>query len=110
MQLKTVVGWLLVAFAIYCAIDPFSHSSLSGFPNFVSYEVKLPDTNLIPTNKDPFNLLQKSDIILLGQIQGPESLAFDPLGRGPYTGVADGRILFWDGSKWTQFAVTSSNR
>ncbi|CAO2840926.1 unnamed protein product [Amaranthus hypochondriacus] len=110
MHSKTVVGWLLVALAIYCAIDPFNHSSLSGFPNFVSYEVKLPDTNLIPTNKDPFNLLQKSDIRLLGQIQGPESLAFDPLGRGPYTGVADGRILFWDGSKWTQFAVTSSNR
>ncbi|XP_072056307.1 protein STRICTOSIDINE SYNTHASE-LIKE 3-like [Arachis hypogaea] len=39
-----------------------------------------------------------------------ESIAFDPLGRGPYTGVADGRILFWNGHSWTHFAYTSPNR
>ncbi|XLU67860.1 hypothetical protein S245_026913, partial [Arachis hypogaea] len=38
------------------------------------------------------------------------SIAFDPLGRGPYTGVADGRILFWNGHSWTHFAYTSPNR
>ncbi|MCO5597553.1 hypothetical protein L7F22_051631 [Adiantum nelumboides] len=43
---------------------------------------------------------------------GPESLAFDPQGRGPYTGVADGRILRWDGPSlgWTDFSTTSPNR
>nr|AFK33536.1 unknown [Medicago truncatula] len=43
---------------------------------------------------------------------GPESLVFDSHGGGPYTGVADGRILKWKGKKrgWTEFAVTSSNR
>ena len=43
---------------------------------------------------------------------GPESLVFDSHGEGPYTGVADGRILKWEGKKrgWTEFAVTSSNR
>jgi len=28
---------------------------------------------------------------------GPESLAFDPDGEGPYTGVSDGRIMKWRG-------------
>ncbi|KAJ4978985.1 hypothetical protein NE237_009765 [Protea cynaroides] len=37
-------------------------------------------------------------------------MAFDPLGRGPYTGVADGRIIFWNGESWTHFAYTSPNR
>lgn len=43
---------------------------------------------------------------------GPESFAFDPLGKGPYTGISDGRIIRLDenGSQWTNFAVTSSNR
>ena len=43
---------------------------------------------------------------------GPESLVFDSNGEGPYTGVADGRILKWEGKErgWTEFAVTSSNR
>lgn len=110
MGARMVLGWLLLALAIYCGLDPFNHSSISGFPNFVSLEIKLPDWSVIPVNKDPLNLLQKSDIKLVGQIQGPESLAFDPLGRGPYTGVADGRILFWDGYNWTDFAYTSANR
>uniref|UniRef100_A0A803N5G0 Strictosidine synthase conserved region domain-containing protein n=1 Tax=Chenopodium quinoa TaxID=63459 RepID=A0A803N5G0_CHEQI len=43
---------------------------------------------------------------------GPESLAFDPSGAGPYTSVADGRILKWDpnSSSWVDFAFTSSSR
>ncbi|CAI8613878.1 unnamed protein product [Vicia faba] len=43
---------------------------------------------------------------------GPESLVFDSRGEGPYTGVADGRVLKWEGEErgWTEFAVTSSNR
>ena len=31
------------------------------------------------------------------QVFGPESLEFDNLGRGPYTGLADGRIVRWMG-------------
>lgn len=110
MRLIIILSWLLLALAIYCGLDPFKHSSISGFPNFVSHEVKLPDWSQVPTDKDPLNLLQNSDIKFAGQIQGPESLVFDPNGRGPYTGIADGRILFWDGSNWTDFAYTSANR
>ncbi|KAL6530538.1 hypothetical protein OROMI_028427 [Orobanche minor] len=41
---------------------------------------------------------------------GPESLAFDSDGVGPYTGVSDGRIIRWQAneSRWVDFAETSS--
>ena len=36
---------------------------------------------------------------------GPESLAFDHRGGGPYTGVSNGRVLRWNGrTGWTEFA------
>ncbi|XP_047332540.1 protein STRICTOSIDINE SYNTHASE-LIKE 2-like [Impatiens glandulifera] len=43
---------------------------------------------------------------------GPESLAFDPNGGGPYAGVSDGRIIKWipDQRRWIDFALTSSQR
>lgn len=46
----------------------------------------------------------------LARAVGPESLVFDPNGEGPYTGVADGRILKWNGGEWVEFAVTSPKR
>lgn len=110
MTPRRFVGLVILLLAIYCGLDPFKHSAISEFPDFVSHEVDMPPWSLIPTVKDEKNLLQNSEIKFLNQIQGPESIAFDPLGRGPYTGVADGRILFWDGLKWTDFAFTSNNR
>ncbi|XP_004243243.1 protein STRICTOSIDINE SYNTHASE-LIKE 10-like [Solanum lycopersicum] len=56
------------------------------------------------------NVLSKSEIIQLNGAIGPESVAFDPNGEGPYIGVADGRILKFQGSHWADFAVTSSQR
>ncbi|GJN34128.1 hypothetical protein PR202_gb22770 [Eleusine coracana subsp. coracana] len=37
---------------------------------------------------------------------GPESLAFDHRGDGPYTGVSNGRVLRWRGARrgWAEFA------
>lgn len=56
--------------------------------------------------------LHSSETIKLAGAVGPESLAFDPNGGGPYVGVADGRILKWQGHErgWVDFAVTSSQR
>ncbi|KAL0555060.1 hypothetical protein IC582_008992 [Cucumis melo] len=56
--------------------------------------------------------LHSATVISVTGAVGPESLIFDPNGEGPYTGVADGRILKWtgDGRGWTDFAVTSSDR
>ncbi|CAN1170658.1 Protein STRICTOSIDINE SYNTHASE-LIKE 3 [Linum perenne] len=100
---------IFLLLAVYSAIDPFNHSAISEFPDFVSHPIEMPPWSEVPAEKDDQNLLQRSEIKFLGQIQGPESLAFDPLGRGPYTGVADGRVLFWNGEKWTDFAYTSDN-
>lgn len=43
---------------------------------------------------------------------GPESLAFDSVGGGPYTGVSDGRIIKWEENegRWMDFATTSAQR
>ncbi|KAL4313143.1 hypothetical protein GQ457_01G013040 [Hibiscus cannabinus] len=43
---------------------------------------------------------------------GPESVAFDPLGNGPYVGVSDGRIIKWHKNehRWIDFGTTSRNR
>ncbi|KAG6771197.1 hypothetical protein POTOM_022544 [Populus tomentosa] len=43
---------------------------------------------------------------------GPESFAFDSLGKGPYASLSDGRIIKWQGNRkgWTDFAVASPNR
>jgi hypothetical protein len=45
-------------------------------------------------------------------VLGPESIAFDPMGYGPYTGVSNGRILKWQGKMlgWTDFAYNSMYR
>ncbi|KAF8116192.1 hypothetical protein N665_0020s0048 [Sinapis alba] len=97
-------------FAIYCALDPFKHSSISKYPDFQTHKIDMPPLSSLPKERDHENLLQNSEIRFSNEVQGPESIAFDPLGRGPYTGVADGRILFWDGTRWTDFAYTSNNR
>lgn len=110
MTPRGLISAFFLLLALYCAVDPFNHSAISGFPDFVSYKIDMPDWSIVPKERDRENLLQRSEIRFLNQVQGPESVAFDPLGRGPYTGVADGRILFWNGEKWTDFACTSSNR
>uniref|UniRef100_A0ACD6A3E3 Uncharacterized protein n=1 Tax=Avena sativa TaxID=4498 RepID=A0ACD6A3E3_AVESA len=40
-----------------------------------------------------------------GTVRGPESVAFDAHGEGPYSGVSDGRVLKWNGDKigWTTY-------
>lgn len=80
------------------------------------------DNNTISfQNSDKFNqefknhtsLLHKAAVIPMpGGAAGPESLAFDRRGGGPFTGVSDGRILRWraNESRWVDFAVTSPER
>ncbi|XP_074279638.1 protein STRICTOSIDINE SYNTHASE-LIKE 10-like [Silene latifolia] len=41
---------------------------------------------------------------------GPESIAFDCKGEGPYAGISDGRIIKWEGRGWTEFAITNPYR
>ena len=53
-----------------------------------------------------------SQLELPSSVFGPESVAFDCHGKGPYVGVSDGRILKWQEADraWTEFAVTSPRR
>ncbi|KAF5474242.1 hypothetical protein F2P56_006157 [Juglans regia] len=56
--------------------------------------------------------LHAAKILQVTGAVGPESLVFDANGEGPYTGVADGRILKWQGDDrgWADFAFTTSAR
>ncbi|XP_050368101.1 protein STRICTOSIDINE SYNTHASE-LIKE 3 [Argentina anserina] len=110
MKPSRVFAGLFLLLALYCGLDPFKHSAISDFPDFVSHEIDMPSWSSVPTERDTQNLLQKSEIRFLNQVQGPESVVFDPQGRGPYAGVADGRILIWNGQAWIDFAYTSPNR
>ncbi|XP_071706955.1 protein STRICTOSIDINE SYNTHASE-LIKE 3-like [Rutidosis leptorrhynchoides] len=110
MNVARIIAGIILVAAVYCGLDPFRHSAIVDFPDFESLIVEMPAWTDVPNDKDTENLLQNSNTKILNEIQGPESVAFDPLGRGPYTGAADGRILFWNGNLWTDFAYTSSNR
>ncbi|GAB2234905.1 hypothetical protein Droror1_Dr00004175 [Drosera rotundifolia] len=101
---------LILLVSLYIGLDPFHHSTIHDFPNFVAFPVEVPSSDLVPVVKDAENLLTRSEILFRDQLQGPESVTFDYNGKGPYTGVADGRVLVWDGTEWKEFAVTSPNR
>ncbi|GMP33164.1 hypothetical protein CsSME_00006607 [Camellia sinensis var. sinensis] len=63
--------------------------------------------NLCASNYSSFSMIQ-----LPPNMTGPESVAFNFLGGGPYVGVADGRILKWLGLGFgfVEFATTSPKR
>ncbi|XP_058734905.1 protein STRICTOSIDINE SYNTHASE-LIKE 3-like [Vicia villosa] len=110
MTITQIFTVIFLLFALYCGLDPFNHSPIANFPNFEAKKVHMPAWSQLPNDIDQHNLLQNSTIRFLNQIQGPESIVFDNLGRGPYTGLADGRILFWNEDNWVDFAYTSPNR
>nr|AVA07324.1 strictosidine synthase 2 [Dendrobium officinale] len=101
---------VIVVAAIYCGMNPFNHGAMAGFPGFETYKVELAPATAVPSVVDSENRLTAAEVRFLDQVQGPESIAFDPSGGGPYTGVADGRVVVWDGEKWKDFAFTSPNR
>lgn len=73
---------------------------------------------LLPTIVTPYetilvdNLGSYHRIKLPSSVIGAESLAFDTANEGPYVGVADGRVLKWNGhvQGWTSFAVPPRHR
>eukprot|EP00249_Psilotum_nudum_P020653 c27793_g1_i6 orf=408-1631(-) len=101
----------LVAGAAVISVDPFRLSVIANDSNFQAQYVQQP-SRFQMFSRDQDSKLQVSQKRFLNDGSGPESLVFDPKGRGPYTGVADGRIVRWDGLEngWSEFATTSPNR
>ncbi|KAF7805339.1 protein STRICTOSIDINE SYNTHASE-LIKE 13 [Senna tora] len=94
-------------------MDPF-HMGPLGDHEFVPVKHEIaPYHQVIKTwprdNLSRLGLLGKSEFN--NQVFGPESLEFDPMGRGPYAGLADGRIVRWMGKEvgWETFALVTSN-
>ncbi|KAE8796103.1 FtsH4 [Hordeum vulgare] len=63
------------------------------FPCFEAHPVDLPDAAEMPPHADAGERLCGAEIRFRGEVRGPKSVAFDSRGRGPYTGVVDGRVL-----------------
>ncbi|KAK4782049.1 hypothetical protein SAY86_016151 [Trapa natans] len=102
---------LALAFGL-CMMDPFQISPVGG------REFKPVKHSIAPYRKvmESWPRDNMSRLGMLGSLEfvdevyGPESLEFDGLGRGPYTGLADGRIVRWMGESvgWETFAVVTS--
>ncbi|KAI5064982.1 hypothetical protein GOP47_0019677 [Adiantum capillus-veneris] len=103
---------LVAALGVLITTDPFKLSPLAELPSFKAKAITppIPRPGSLPFPRDHHNKLQQaSRVRFLYDVMGPESLAFDSKGRGPYTGIADGRIMRWDGSGWTPFATLYPN-
>ncbi|PAN44993.1 hypothetical protein PAHAL_9G086600 [Panicum hallii] len=98
---------VVAALAAFCGTDPLRTGSMVDFPGFEAHFVDLPEPAEMPQHADARERLRGAEVRFRGEVQGPESVAFDQRGRGPYTGVADGRVVFWDGERWAHFATVS---
>ncbi|GJP36696.1 hypothetical protein CLOM_g21173 [Closterium sp. NIES-68] len=103
-----LLGVLVAAIASFVYNDPLALRQ----PVDVS-PVLLPPL-AVPGASDPSNRLASAEIKYKYEHQGigPESLAMDANGSGPYSGLVDGRVVrrSADNSQWEPFAHTSPNR
>ncbi|KAL3641690.1 Protein STRICTOSIDINE SYNTHASE-LIKE 13 [Castilleja foliolosa] len=103
---------LFVLVVSFIVIDPFEMSPMTGrdfMPvtnNIASYDQVMGSWPWDNRSRLGLGKLEFKD-----EIFGPESLEFDTLGRGPYAGLADGRIVRWKGNDagWETFALVSHN-
>lgn len=113
MLLQHPIIIVLVIAVGFIIMDPFQMGPLGG------HEFKPVKYNIAPYNQVMKNWPRdnQSKLGLYGKLEsedevfGPESLEFDSLGRGPYSGLADGRIVRWMGKDvgWETFALVSVN-
>jgi hypothetical protein len=114
MAALTSFGFLLIAaVAWYVATDPFQHSVGHGVKHFEPQYIAAPTYDILQNfSRDTDSKLEKAELKWRGEFWGPESVTFDSRGRGPYTGISDGRVMRYDGPElgWSTFAYTSRNR
>lgn len=102
----------LVLAAGFLVMDPFDMSPVGGL------DFRPVRNDVAPYNQvmeswpwDNRSQLGQGNLEFVDQIFGPESLEFDTLGRGPYAGLADGRVVRWMGKDagWETFALVTRN-
>ncbi|CAI7766173.1 unnamed protein product [Closterium sp. NIES-53] len=98
---------LAFTFFVFLVTDPLRFRPIANLP-FQAAPIPLSPRRL-PIPSDQENRLANAHIRYSGEVFGPESLAWDLEGRGPYAGVSDGRIVrrSLDDSGWETFAHAS---
>ncbi|XP_006649792.1 protein STRICTOSIDINE SYNTHASE-LIKE 13 [Oryza brachyantha] len=90
--------------------DPFHLGPLAGVDyRPVKHELAPYREVMARWPRDNGSRLRLGRLEFVGEVFGPESIEFDRHGRGPYAGLADGRVVRWMGEEtgWETFAVTS---
>ncbi|KAK9288732.1 hypothetical protein L1049_017196 [Liquidambar formosana] len=104
---------LILALALgFIIMDPFHMGPLGGH-DFRPIKNDIAPYKQVMENwpRDNQSRLGLGKVEFMDEVFGPESLEFDVLGRGPYTGLADGRIVRWMGNDagWETFALVTTN-
>ncbi|CAM6120204.1 unnamed protein product [Calypogeia fissa] len=108
--------WVIVVAAMLLTWDPMQIRKMVALymdfhPHFCDVGVEccrpVPDIDDWPA--DPANRLLGTQLFSTIGVPGPETLVWDLQGRGPYTGVADGRVIRWneENGSWETFAYVS---
>ncbi|XP_050365406.1 protein STRICTOSIDINE SYNTHASE-LIKE 13 [Argentina anserina] len=93
-------------------VDPLQVGPLGG------HEFKPVKHSIAPYNqvmerwpRDNLSRLGLGKLEFEDEVFGPESIEFDASGIGPYTGLADGRVVRWMGPNvgWETFALVTTN-
>ncbi|KAL0456268.1 UNVERIFIED_CONTAM: protein STRICTOSIDINE SYNTHASE-LIKE 13 [Sesamum latifolium] len=118
LQVKDVVLYqhpYIVIFVLalsFIVMDPFELSPVGG------HDFRPVENEIAPYEQvmeswpwDNGSRLGLGNLEFKDEIFGPESLEFDALGRGPYAGLADGRVVRWMGKDagWETFALVTKN-
>ncbi|KAM3314344.1 hypothetical protein ACQJBY_033276 [Aegilops geniculata] len=89
-------------------MDPFHLGPLAGIDyRPVKHELAPYREVMQRWPRDNGSRLRLGRLEFVNEVFGPESIEFDRQGRGPYAGLADGRVVRWMGDKagWETFAV-----
>ncbi|XP_057466404.1 protein STRICTOSIDINE SYNTHASE-LIKE 13 isoform X2 [Actinidia eriantha] len=96
----------------FVIMDPF-HTSPIGGHEFRPVKHDIAPYKQVMENwpKDNMSRLGLGNLEFVDQVFGPKSLEFDVQGCGPYTGLADGRVVRWMGEDggWETFALVTKN-
>ncbi|KAF8393741.1 hypothetical protein HHK36_019939 [Tetracentron sinense] len=103
---------LLVLFMGFIFMDPFHLGPLGGHDFSPTKHDVAPYKQVMEKwPRDNQSRLGSGKLEFVNEVYGPESLEFDIIGRGPYTGLADGRVVRWMGGSvgWETFALVTPN-